>query len=211
MEKMKAYLNEIGSPLGLVAFATNEEGALLGLRFREGRRPASLEKGLKREGFALSQDEDRTAAAREQLVEYFAGERRSFDLPVARRGSDFQEGVWDELSRIPFGETRTYVQVAETIGRLGQAIEVGSSCAVNPVLLVVPCHRVVGAEGSLKGYADGMSLKERLLNFEASHWFRRTPPSPGTSEASTPNTCAKQAASEAVLGSFSCSNPTLLP
>jgi len=168
MEKMKAYLNEIGSPLGPVAFATNEEGALLGLRFREGRRPASLEKGLKREGFALSQDEDRTAAAREQLVEYFAGERRSFDLPVARRGSDFQEVVWEELSRIPFGETRTYGQVAETIGRPGQAIEVGSSCAVNPVLLVVPCHRVVGAEGSLKGYADGMSLKERLLNFEAS-------------------------------------------
>ncbi len=105
---MNAYLNETGSPLGPIAFATNEEGALLGLRFREGRRPASLEKGLKREGFALSQDEDRTAAAREQLVEYFAGERRSFDLPVARRGSDFQEVVWEELSRIPFGETRTY-------------------------------------------------------------------------------------------------------
>ena len=91
---MKAYLDEIDSPVGPVAFATDEEGALLGLRFRNGRRPASLEKGLKREGFALSQDEERTAAAREQLVEYFAGERRSFDLTVARRGSDFQEAVW---------------------------------------------------------------------------------------------------------------------
>src|SRR5918994_7246679 len=168
MEKMKAYLDEIGSPLGLVAFATNEEGALLGLRFREGRRPASLETGLKREGFALSQDEDRTAAAREQLVEYFAGERQSFDLPVARRGSDFQEVVWEELSRIPFGETRTYGQVAETIGWPGEAVEVGSPCAANPLLLGIPCHRLVGADGSLKGYAGGMPLKARLLGFEAS-------------------------------------------
>jgi methylated-DNA-[protein]-cysteine S-methyltransferase len=166
MEKMKAYLNETKSPLGLVAFATNEEGALLGLRFREGRRPASLEKGLKREGFALSRDDDRTAAAREQLVEYFAGERRPFDLSIARRGSNFQEAVWEELSRIPFGQTRTYGQVAEAIGDTGNAMEVGNSCAVNPILLVVPCHRVVSADGSLKGYADGMSLKARLLAFE---------------------------------------------
>lgn len=165
-KKMKAYLDEIRSPMGPVAFATNEEGALLGLRFRDGRYPASLEKLLRREGFALSRDEDRTAAAREQLVEYFAGERRSFDLPVARRGSDFQEAVWEELSRIPFGETRTYGQVAEVIGGAGNAMEVGSSCAANPVLLVVPCHRVVGADGSLKGYADGLPLKARLLAFE---------------------------------------------
>jgi methylated-DNA-[protein]-cysteine S-methyltransferase len=166
MEKIKAYLDEIGSPVGPVAFATDEEGALLGLRFRDGRRPASLEEELKREGFALARDEDRTAAAREQLAEYFAGERRSFDLQVARRGSDFQEAVWEELSRIPFGETRTYGQVAEAIGGTGNAVEVGSACAANPVLLVVSCHRVVGADGTLKGYAGGMPLKARLLDFE---------------------------------------------
>ena len=168
MKKMKTYLNEIDSQVGLVTFATNEEGALLGLMFRDGQRTASLEKELEREGFALSRDEDRTAAAREQLVEYFAGERRSFDLPVAHKGTDFQEAVWEELSSIPFGETRTYGQVARTIGHPGEAIEVGSSCAANPVLLVVPCHRVVGADGSLKGYAGGLPLKERLLDFEAS-------------------------------------------
>ena len=163
---MKAYLDEIGSPVGPVAFATNEEGALLGLRFRDGRRPASLEEELKRKGFTLSHDEGQTAAVREQLVEYFAGERRSFDLQVARRGSIFQEAVWEELSRIPFGETRTYGQVAQAIGWPGEAVEVGSSCAANPVLLVIPCHRVVGADGSLKGYAGGVPLKARLLAFE---------------------------------------------
>ncbi len=165
---MNAYIDEICSPVGDVAFATNEEGALLGLWFRDGRRPVSLEKELKREGFALSRDEDRTAAAREQLAEYFAGERHSFDLPVARRGTIFQEDVWEEFSRIPFGETRTYGQVAEAIEGTGSAIEVGSVCAANPVLLVVPCHRVVGVDGSLKGYAGGIPLKERLLDFEAS-------------------------------------------
>ncbi len=164
---MNAYIDEIRSPVGDVAFATNEERALLGLSFRDGRRPASLENGLKREGFVLARDEDRTATVREQLVEYFAGERHSFDLPVARTGTDFQEAVWEELSRIPFSETRTYGQVAEAIGGTGNAVEVGSVCAANPVLLVVPCHRVVGADGSLKGYAGGLPLKARLLDFEA--------------------------------------------
>lgn len=165
---MKAYMDEIDAPLGPIAFATDEAGALLGLRFRDGRHPASLENRLKREGFVLSRDEDRTAAAREQLAGYFAGKRHSFDLPVARRGSDFQEAVWEELTRIPFGETRTYGQVAAAIGHPGEAVEVGSACAANPVLLVVPCHRVVGADGSLRGYADGVPLKKRLLAFEGS-------------------------------------------
>jgi methylated-DNA-[protein]-cysteine S-methyltransferase len=166
MEKMNAYIEEIASPVGPVAFATDEEGALLGLRFREGRRPKSLEKGLEREGFALARDEDLTAAAREQLLEYFVGERRSFDLPVVLRGTDFQEAVWEELSRIPFGETRTYGQVAEAVRGTANAVEVSKACAANPVLLVVPCHRVLGADGSLKGYADGMPIKARLLSLE---------------------------------------------
>ena len=165
---MNAYVDEIQSPVGDVVFATNEKGALLGLRFRESRRRASLEKELERKRFALLHDKCRTTAAREQLNEYFAGERRSFDLPVERRGSDFEEAVWEEVSRIPFGETRTYGQVAEAIRCPGEAIEVGSACSANPVLLVVPCHRVVGADGSLKGYAGGIPLKERLLDFEAS-------------------------------------------
>lgn len=170
LEKMKAYLDEIGSPMGPVIFATNDEGALLGLKFRDGRYRETLEEELEREGFDLTRDEIRRftqrSVAREQLAEYFAGERRSFELPVARGGSAFQEDVWEEVSRIPFGQTRTYGQVAEEIGRPGDAVKVGSACAANPVLVVVPCHRVVGADGSLKGYAGGLHLKESLLAFE---------------------------------------------
>ncbi len=165
---MRAFVGEIQSPLGPVAFATDENGALVGLRFRDGRGQSSLENGLKRGGFTLSHVEEPTTHTREQLSEYFGGERRSFDLPLAPGGSDFQEAVWDELSRIPFGETRTYGQVAEAVGGTGNAQEVGAACAANPVLLVIPCHRVLGADGSLKGYADGMPLKARLLDFEAS-------------------------------------------
>lgn len=165
---MNAYLDEVGSPMGLVAFAVNEEGALLALWFRDGRSPKAPEKKLKREGFAFSRDEDRTSAAREQLVEYFAGKRRLFDVPIAQRGSAFEEAVWEEISRIPFGETRTYGRIAEETGGVGSAMEVGEACAANPVLLVVPCHRVVGADGSLKGYAAGLPIKARLLDFEGS-------------------------------------------
>ncbi|MBI2759862.1 MAG: methylated-DNA--[protein]-cysteine S-methyltransferase [Chloroflexi bacterium] len=164
---MKAYLDEIGSPVGPMVLATNDEGALAGLWFRDGRHPMSLENRLKREGFDLVRGENRTAAVREQLVAYFAGKRRSFDLPLARTGSDFQRAVWEEISRIPFGETRTYGELARAVGHSGEAVEVGSACAANPILLVVPCHRVVGADGSLKGYAAGVRLKERLLAFEA--------------------------------------------
>ena len=121
---------------------------------------------LKRAGFDLARDEKRTAAAREQLVEYFAGKRRSFDLPVVRRGSDFQQAVWEKLSRIPFGETRTYGEVAQAIGQPGEAEQVGSACAANDLLLVVACHRVVGANGALTGYGGGLELKERLLRLE---------------------------------------------
>ncbi|HEU4848195.1 MAG TPA: MGMT family protein, partial [Rubrobacteraceae bacterium] len=81
---------------------------------------------------------------------------------------DIEEAVWEEISRIPFGQTRTYGQVSEAIGGAASAVEVGKACAANPVLLVVPCHRVVGADGSLKGYAGGIRLKERLLAFESS-------------------------------------------
>jgi methylated-DNA-[protein]-cysteine S-methyltransferase len=165
---MNAYLNEIASPLGPIAFATDDEGALVGLRFAGGWRTTALEDDLTQEGFARSRDEERTATARRQLLEYFAGERRAFELPVARRGSDFEEAVWRELARIPFGERRSYGQVAKAIGRPGEAVDVGRACAANPVLLLVPCHRVVGADGSLKGYAGGVRRKERLLAFEAS-------------------------------------------
>lgn len=104
------------------------------------------------------------AAARGQLKEYFAGERREFDLPLAPEGSDFQRRVWAALRDIPWGETRSYGDLAELLGSSPRAV--GRANATNPICIMVPCHRVIGADGALTGYAGGMDNKRWLLEHE---------------------------------------------
>jgi len=109
----------------------------------------------------------RQAAA--QLRAYFAGELREFDLPLDMQGTDFQKSVWRELRNIPYGETRSYSQVASAIGAPKAVRAVGAANGRNPVPIVVPCHRVIGAGGSLVGYGGGLPLKRLLLDLEARH------------------------------------------
>lgn len=104
--------------------------------------------------------------AEEQLNEYFAGVRREFDLPLAPQGTPFQQAVWAELQKIPYGETRTYGQLAAALGKPRASRAVGGACHCNPVAILIPCHRVVGANGSLTGYAGGLDIKEYLLELE---------------------------------------------
>ena len=104
-----------------------------------------------------------------QLRAYFAGEIQGFDLPIRLSGTDFQRCVWAELEKIPYGETRSYLDVARAIGRPRGARAVGSANGQNPISIVVPCHRVVGASGSLTGYAGGVDRKRWLLAHESSH------------------------------------------
>lgn len=106
--------------------------------------------------------------AEEQLTEYFAGVRREFDLPLAPKGTPFQQAVWAELLKIPYGETRTYGQLAAALGKPKASRAVGSACHCNPIGILIPCHRVVGANGSLTGYAGGLDVKEYLLELECS-------------------------------------------
>ena len=101
-----------------------------------------------------------------QLEQYLAGERRKFDLDLDLRGTPFQIGVWNQLRSIPFGETRSYGEVASGIGRPGSPRAVGTATGRNPVPVVVPCHRVIGSNGGLVGYAGGLELKRRLLELE---------------------------------------------
>jgi methylated-DNA-[protein]-cysteine S-methyltransferase len=107
------------------------------------------------------------AAARRQLQEYFAGERTAFDLPLRLEGTPFQLRVWRALSRIPFGETRTYGAVAAVLGRPSAARAVGAANGRNPFCIVVPCHRLVGSNAGLVGYAAGVEVKRALLQHEA--------------------------------------------
>jgi len=115
---------------------------------------------------------DVLVTARDQLTEYFAGDREVFDLPLAPQGTDFRQAVWAELRKIPYGTTTTYGEIARTLGLTGHgARAVGYANGSNPIAVVVPCHRVVGSDGSLTGYGGGIERKRALLALERSALF----------------------------------------
>ncbi len=143
-----------GMPPGRLTIAATEEG-LTSIVFgatvipHAQRRPSAL-----------------TNTAATQLQEYFAGKRQVFDVPLAPQGTEFQRAVWEELKKIPYGEVRTYAQVAQAVGSPRGFRAVGLANNKNPLPIIVPCHRVVGAGGRLVGYAAGIKLKRYLLELE---------------------------------------------
>jgi methylated-DNA-[protein]-cysteine S-methyltransferase len=147
------------SPVGEL-LAVGDGEALTGLYMQEGRRPANVPEGWER-------DAEPFGELRQQLREYFAGDRREFELALAPQGSEFQLGVWGALREIPYGETRSYGELAARIGHPGSARAVGAANGRNPISIVVPCHRVIGASGSLTGYAGGLERKRLLLDLES--------------------------------------------
>jgi methylated-DNA-[protein]-cysteine S-methyltransferase len=158
LDTMNATHTVIDSPVGdLTVVAV--DGAITGLYFTNHlRAPAQAALGERTdEGFA---------EVTKQLGEYFAGTRREFDLPLAPVGNDFQQRVWALLATIPYGETRSYGDLAKALGDPGLAQAVGSANGRNPISIIVPCHRVVGADGSLTGYAGGLDRKRYLLEME---------------------------------------------
>ena len=112
--------------------------------------------------------------AANELQEYFAGKRRLFDVPLRLEGTPFQRQVWEALQRIPYGQTRSYGEVAASIGHPGASRAVGQANNRNPLPIFVPCHRVVASDGSLAGYAFGTKMKRFLLDLEASHAGKAT-------------------------------------
>ncbi len=105
--------------------------------------------------------------AEKQLREYFSGKRKSFDFPMNfASATEFQKRVWTELKKIPYGETRSYKQIAQAIGAKDAARAVGGANNKNPILIAIPCHRVIGVKGAMTGYAGGISIKEKLLKIE---------------------------------------------
>ncbi|MDU4861383.1 MAG: methylated-DNA--[protein]-cysteine S-methyltransferase [Terrisporobacter othiniensis] len=101
-----------------------------------------------------------------QLKEYFEGNRRTFDLPLETRGTEFQKKVWDELLKIPYGETKSYKDIAIAIGNEKACRAIGMANNKNHIPIIIPCHRVIGSNGKLVGYAGGLNVKEKLLNIE---------------------------------------------
>jgi len=154
------------SPVGELTLTATDEG-LTGILFDTNRhaRPRLdewtrvAERGTAAAALVLS-------AVRAQLDEYFAGTRREFDLPLAPQGTDFQRRVWHALVEIPFGRTTTYIAVARRLGDPAAVRAVGAANGRNPIPIVVPCHRVIGADGSLVGFGGGMERKRWLLHHE---------------------------------------------
>jgi methylated-DNA-[protein]-cysteine S-methyltransferase len=105
----------------------------------------------------------------QELSEYFAGTRTSFDIPVNPSGTDFQQSVWKQLQRIPYGQTRSYGDIAKAVGNPKAARAVGHANNQNHILIIIPCHRVIGADGSLVGFGGGIEMKQFLLDLEAHH------------------------------------------
>lgn len=116
--------------------------------------------------FVIQEETPLLQRACEQIVEYFSGVRRDFDLPFTQEGTDFQKATWDMLTKIPYGETRSYKQVAEMVGKPNASRAIGMANNKNALLILIPCHRVIGANGKLIGYAGGIEAKKKLLELE---------------------------------------------
>jgi methylated-DNA-[protein]-cysteine S-methyltransferase len=110
-------------------------------------------------------------SAKEQLEEYFAGKRKNFDMPIGLGGTDFQRKVWMEVAKIPFGQTTTYMKLSQKLGNPAAIRAVGAAIGANPILVILPCHRILGSDGSLTGYAGGLDRKKALLELEG-HAFQ---------------------------------------
>jgi len=142
----------IDSPLGTLRLSA-DSGALVAIRFdADGPGPGNV-----------SRDSSLLERAADQLAAWFAGTRVDFDLPLRPNGTEFQRTVWAEVARIPFGQTRSYGDIARSIGHPDAVRAVGAANGRNPLPLVIPCHRVIGADGALTGYAGGLERKRWLL------------------------------------------------
>jgi methylated-DNA-[protein]-cysteine S-methyltransferase len=155
------YWHQIESPVGKLLLAGDGMRLKL-IHFQSGRHAHTPQADWIRDPAPF-------ASAATQLGEYFAGRRRAFDLKLAPRGTEFQHLVWAALTRIPYGETLSYGELARRIGKPQASRAVGLANGANPLPIVVPCHRVIGADGSLTGFGGGLDTKRTLLALERAH------------------------------------------
>ncbi|KAI9028792.1 methylated-DNA/protein-cysteine methyltransferase [Hyaloraphidium curvatum] len=160
-----AFYDTLKSPVGEILIIANVDGALTHLYTRDPTRELARHPGAVRDAVRLTEP-------RRQLEEYFAGTRKEFNLELAPKGSPYQRRVWEKLREIPAGETRTYAQLASELG-VASARAVGRANATNPISIIIPCHRLVGSNGTLTGYAGGLEAKEWLLKHEGSRTWKQ--------------------------------------
>lgn len=153
---MICYFNYTDTPIGFLSIAV-DENAVKAISFRD--------VGQQYSG-ALKQETPLINSVYSQLKEYFAVQRKEFNLPLAPEGTDFQQKVWQALCQIPYGETRSYKEIAVAAGSPKGYRAVGLANNRNPIAIIIPCHRVIGADGKMVGYGGGLAIKEKLLQIE---------------------------------------------
>jgi len=158
---MSLFYKEIKSPVGKLKLIASAHAIVAVLCERE--RPGRV----KLQAPMLAPEHPILIETERQLTEYFTGARTAFELPIEPRGSDFQKKVWQALRKIPFGQTRSYLDLARALGSSAASRAVGRANGKNPLSIIVPCHRVIGSDGSLTGFAGGLETKAALLALEA--------------------------------------------
>jgi methylated-DNA-[protein]-cysteine S-methyltransferase len=156
------YYSMVPSPVGPLTIAVNESGAVVWLGFG-----TTMPKWSDVEFVHSS---DKTDPCLRKLDEYFSGSRRQFTIPVEPRGTEFQQSCWRALCEIPFGETRSYAELAQAVGRPKASRAVGMANHDNPIAIIIPCHRVIASDGTLGGYGGGLDAKRWLLQLEGARW-----------------------------------------
>jgi len=159
------FIDYIDTPLGLFEFMSTDKGICQAIFCGD---KVSDEKTYRNEK-APTKTNDITALCKQQLTEYFVGKRQTFTVPLDPQGTSFQQSVWHCLSKIPFGEITSYGDIAKMLNNPRASQAVGGANGRNPITLIVPCHRVIGGNGSLTGYAGGIERKLWLLNHEGAH------------------------------------------
>lgn len=162
------------TPVGKICIE-EKDGAICGLHIERGAEGGhdldagcGADSGCAGSGTdSISGDSDLLRRAKRELMEYFEGSRTEFDLPLCPEGTVFQKKVWDALRRIPYGETRSYGEIACAVGNPKASRAVGGANNKNPIMILIPCHRVIGKDGSLVGFGGGLDVKEKLLKLES--------------------------------------------
>jgi len=160
------YYSEMDSPIGPIFLVSSEKGLVRVALRSESETDRITHIKAEFPDACFIEDAGKNREAARQLQEYFNGSRTNFSLPLDMEGTDFQKKVWNAMLKVPFGRTRSYGQIARDIGNPKACRAVGGSCGKNNIAIVIPCHRIIGSDGSMTGFGGGIPLKKRLLDLE---------------------------------------------
>ncbi len=170
------YTTVYHSPVGeLILGSFNDMLCLCDWRYRKMRAAIDKRICIGLDAVYVEKETPETIAARKQLDDYFAGSRKDFDIQVLTVGTDFQKYVWEELQQVPYGKTETYAGLAKRLGNDSAVRAVASANGANAISIIVPCHRIIGSDGELTGYAGGLPAKKKLLLLEGSYTIGHVP------------------------------------